>query len=92
MLKKLIAEYIGSKNNGTKLFPQQPQGVLRRIFQKYSARPISVNILRHSYLTYLQNKGTLNDLAVRRNISKMMGTSISRSLAYYVKNEDQFNN
>lgn len=58
---------------------------LQRMFMKYTKKNISVNILRHSYISHAQKSGQLETKEQRIKLSELMGHSIMTQLEYYRK-------
>ena len=52
--------------------------IFKKAFNKY----ISVNILRHSFITHLEEIGEFKTLAKRKEIAYQMGHSVSEQLKY----------
>lgn len=48
---------------------------IKRIFLKYINKPISIDILRHSYITYLRSKKKLETVNDKKEVSKQMAHS-----------------
>jgi len=68
---------------------------LVRIFKRYTTKTISVNILRHSYISWLMDNGKLKTIEDRKKYAGIMGHSIQMQAEYYkdkskevVDNED----
>lgn len=58
--------------------------VIRNIFYKISKKYISVNLMRHAYITYMTNNNLLKTKNDRDIVSKKMSHSILTQLSYYV--------
>jgi hypothetical protein len=88
LIKKLLLKNL--RNDKIPILEKKANSLsklLSRLFTKYTGKRISVDILRHSYLTYMQKKGILDDLKTRKDVVNKMGTSVNRSLQYVVRNE-----
>ena len=59
---------------------------LKSIFNSYNNKQVSINILRHSYITYKHQKGELDTVEQREKLASKMGHSIQLQLEYYKKN------
>lgn len=57
---------------------------LRNLFYKYTKKFISVNILRHSYISYMTNSQKLNIPYDRHQLALSMGHSLYTNLNYYI--------
>lgn len=85
-LETIINLYISKYSITDSLFKLSEKNInnrLSRIFIKYANKQISVNILRHSYITYLKKSGKLNDLQIKKTISEIMGHSSTMQDEYY---------
>ena len=87
-------EYISEKNitglllGGTE---HMIQSKLVRLFVKYLDKQISVNILRHSYISWLNDTGKLT-ITTRKNIAYIMAHTIEMQGEYYKnKNNEVIN-
>lgn len=90
-MNEVIQKYIKQSEvkHGTLLFGMTESNFkqkLRRLFYKYSDRYISVNILRHSFISYLQNNNKLKTIDDRENYAKLMSHGVMMQLAYYKTN------
>ena len=56
---------------------------LVRIFKKYTKKTVSVNILRHSYISWLMDNGKLKTIEDRKRYAGIMGHSVSMQGEYY---------
>ena len=57
---------------------------LRNIFYKYTKKYISVNILRHSYISYMTNNQKINIPNDRYKLAYAMGHSLNTNIHYYI--------
>jgi hypothetical protein len=95
-LLKILNDYVNTYNikSGSSLFKLEQDNFtqkLRNIFYEYSNKYISVNLLRHSYISY-QTKNNLIDLALdRHNLAYSMAHSDTTNLNYFI-NEQYLNN
>ncbi len=83
--KKILDEYITSNNIHGSLFSgteHMIQSKLVRLFMKYLKKQISVNILRHSYISWLNDTGKLN-VVTRKKIAYIMAHTIEMQDEYY---------
>ena len=84
-LKNLLNEYIAKYNitSGSlfNLTEKAIQNRLVRIFKKYTNKSVSVDILRHSYITWAKNNKEI--LGKENNVAMQMGHSVSMQNDYY---------
>jgi hypothetical protein len=89
-LKTIIKKYIGSKtlSNSSCLFGARDGSCLsqpgftskiRNVFKKYTDKPLTINSLRHSFISGLPDDISVNQ---RDTIAKQMGHNISQQLQY----------
>jgi hypothetical protein len=87
-LAKLINDYIDESNieNNNCLFNMNDNNfkqTLRNIFKKYTGKYISVNLLRHSYISHMQNKNKFKTIKSREHVARQMGHGITSQMLYY---------
>jgi len=83
--KTILNEYIDKYNITGSLFESDEnmiKGRLMRLFTKHLDKQISVNILRHSFITWLNDTGKLNVLS-RRKIADIMAHDMQTQDSYY---------
>ena len=56
---------------------------LVRMFKKYTKKTVSVNILRHSYISWLMDNGKLKTIEDRKKYAGIMGHSVNVQSLYY---------
>lgn len=86
---KILKDYIDGYNVNGSLLGLSDGALMMRlksIFNHYSNKRISVNILRHSYITYKYQRGELDTVEQREKLASKMGHSIQLQLEYYKKN------
>ena len=86
-LCSILNSYIRSYKIKDKLFPDLHESyelthALTVIFQNAFNKYISVNILRHSFITHLEETGEFKILQKRKEIAYQMGHSVSEQLKY----------
>ena len=93
ILANILDEYILKYKITGSLFNKKKttlRACLTSIFYTFSDRKLSVNILRHSYITYMKDTGRLNGL--ERVISTAMAHTIDTQISYYKKTNNCANN
>lgn len=90
-LKDIIENYIDKYNINESLFDLSYKNVnnkLSNMFIRKINKKVSVNILRHSYITYIKNSGKLNELEIKNKLAFIMAHSSIMQDQYY-KNKDK---
>lgn len=88
-LAKILNEFIHIRKISNNLFKVSPPAIqmrLTRTFIKYNNKRVSVNILRHSYITWMKNSGNMN--GKEDTVATIMGHSVNMQNDYY-KNPDK---
>jgi hypothetical protein len=90
-LKPLLIKYIENNkinendivfnNWSNKTFEQK----IKKLFNKYTDKIITINILRHSYISYMTDTNKLKTLNDREQLAYSMAHSVKISLLYYKK-------
>jgi len=84
--KELLDGYIEKYKIEGSLFELKGGAIkdrLVRIFKKYTKKTVSVNILRHSYISWLMDNGKLKTIEDRKRYAGIMGHSVSMQGEYY---------
>ena len=88
-LKDILKTYTEGKSNGDCLFSQANGDCLsqsgftskvRNTFRKYTGKPLTVNSLRHSFISSLDQNAM--SVADREEIAKSMGHSVGEQMTY----------
>lgn len=80
----ILDEYIDKFNKSESIFELSSHAIqqkLTRLFKAYTDKNISVDIIRHSYISYMKDSGKLN--GNEHTISQIMGHSVSTQTDYY---------
>lgn len=83
-LASILNEFIDMRDISDNLFGVSPPAIqmrLTRTFLKYNKKRVSVNILRHSYITWMKNSGNMN--GKEETVSRIMGHSVNMQNDYY---------
>jgi hypothetical protein len=73
-----VPEYIlGGKYN-----PVVFSNFIRATFKKYTEKSVGINLLRHSYLKYMNDEGKLRSIKQKQSVSKKMMHSIETQTKY----------
>jgi hypothetical protein len=75
---KQIPEYI----LGRKYTPVFLSGFVRDTFKKHTGKHVGINILRHSYLTHMNNEGKLRSIKDKTEIARQMLHSVGTQSKY----------
>lgn len=88
-LKAVLKDYVVKMKNDDFLFSQNKNNKplsqsgftskVRNIFKKHTGKPLTVNSLRHSYISGLPSKISVND---RETIAKKMAHSVGKQMEY----------
>lgn len=82
----ILNEYIDTFDIQGSLFDMSETNIIRRlhgIFQRFLQKNISVNLLRHSFISYKRNLKQLETVKQKRTIAYKMGHSISLQDLYF---------
>jgi hypothetical protein len=74
-----IPEYLLGENKYT---PITLSNYVRNVFKKYTDKSVGINILRHSYLTYMNDVGKLRSIKNKTAVAKKMLHSIETQTKY----------
>jgi hypothetical protein len=73
-------DFLFSQNKNNKPLSQSGfTSKVRNLFKKHTGKPLTVNSLRHSYISALPSKISVND---REAIAKKMAHSIGKQMEY----------
>jgi hypothetical protein len=73
-----VPEYIlGAKYN-----PVVFSNFIRNMFKKYTSKSVGINIIRHSYLKYMNDEGKLRSIKQKQSVAKKMMHSIETQTKY----------
>ncbi len=88
-LKVNLKEYVSGMKNDDMLFSQNKNNKplsqsgftskVRNLFKKHTGKPLTVNSLRHSFVSSLPSKISINE---REDIALKMGHSLNKQLEY----------
>jgi len=84
--KELLNGYIERYKIDGSLFDLKGGAIkdrLVRMFKKYTKKTVSVNILRHSYISWLMDNGKLKTIEDRKRYAGIMGHSVNMQGEYY---------
>lgn len=88
-LNTLLNEYIDIHNLQNKYLLNTNENDLskkiKKIMTKYTNKSASVNIFRHSYITYMQNNNLINSTKLKKELASKMGHSHHTQQEIYVK-------
>lgn len=89
-LVKILNEYIEMyKLVGKKLLnigEKELSEKIKRIMKKETGKSASVNTMRHSYITYMENNGLIKTTKLKKELASKMGHSHYTQQDIYVKN------
>jgi integrase len=83
-LNLILSEYVNTHNITSSLFGLTESALqfkLARIFTKHTGKRVSVNILRHSFISWAKDNNKI--IGNENNIALMMGHSVSMQNDYY---------
>jgi hypothetical protein len=75
---KQVPEYL----LGSKYTPITLSNYIRNMFKKYTGKSVGVNLLRHAYLTHMNNEGKLRSIAQKTAVAKKMMHSTDTQTKY----------
>lgn len=87
-LVKVITEWFEYINQipeyllGNKYTPITLSNYVRNVFKKYTGKSVGINILRHSYLTHMNDVGKLRSIKNKTAVAKKMLHSIETQTKY----------
>jgi len=93
-LVKVITEWFEHINQvpeyllGNKYTPITLSNYIRNVFKKYTGKSVGINLLRHSYLTYMNNEGKLRSIKSKTAVAKKMMHSIETQTKYDLPHKD----
>jgi hypothetical protein len=81
---KQVPEYL----LGSKYTPITLSNYIRNVFKKYTEKSVGVNLLRHAYLTHMNNEGKLRSISQKTAVAKKMMHSTETQTKYDLPHKD----